>query len=1046
MNRSDFLNPPNQYREVPFWSWNDELEPQELRRQVRLIKEAGWGGFFMHARIGLRTPYMSPEWMTCIEACVDEASKLGIDAWLYDEDKWPSGFAGGLSVTDTPAFRAQYLVCKIDDRPALIQERIITFAARYQDGRLVDIRQEDDPPFRDRFDRVVQFYTQSMPLGDPWFNGYAYLSLLSKDAVRAFLNSTHEVYASRVGNEFGKTIPGIFTDEPCTYFRFSRMANPELNIPWEASLPGIFRERRGYDLIPHLPSLFFDWGDNYRVRHDFWRTVTEMFVESYSRQLFEWCETHRLKLTGHYMSEDNMLTQIQWGLAAAMPHYAYMHYPGIDKLGRQINKIYGMTLTVKQLDSAACQLGKERALVENFALSGQDFAHQGRKWLADWAAVLGANFHNLHLGLYSMKGERKRDCPPNLYYQQPWWGENKSIADYTARLAYALSQGKRVVDILVIHPMGSAWALYRPGGVAKVENLDRQLDELLLILLRNQRDFHLGDEMMMEPGGDCEAKVELIEGIACLRVGKMLYRVVIVPAMVTLTGDTARILKGFSEAGGIVIAVEPLPTHMDGLWNDGNILPENCIKVKPDEMSGVLDQTLPFDVSVPGLPDIWVHHRKNEDEDIYFLANTSLEHGGQANVKIRLYGHGKNGEKTQASYRLKEWDLKSGSVYPLPAKAVDGFLEVTVDFAPAGSRLLVLQPGRGEEEKNQPAKVGERSTPKPSQGFDAKEWRVTREIELNSAWEIEPDSPNALVLDKAKLRIDDSNWSEPLGILTVQSLLSDKGIGTPFSLQFAFSIDSTPEGEVFLILEDPNTFTILVNDQQVVIDGNWWLDISFKKVNISRTLRPGLNIIELKRTISIDMELEAIYITGLFGVAARWKLQEGVHNGQVFDRYSSDVKITTIPSQLVPKEDRGSLKYNLTAQSFPFFAGRVRLCQEVIIDDDLARAWIAFDQLRAAVTRVRVNGKDCGAIAWEPHEVDVTAAIQKGSNKIEIELSNTLRNLLGPLHLSGGEKDYTGPGEYRDPNQWTDDLILVPFGFKRVQLIYCEERNTDNGE
>ena len=98
MDITHFQTPPKEYREAPFWSWNDDLDPQELARQIRLMDEAGWGGFFMHSRVGLRTPYMGKSWMACIRACVAAARQCGLGAWLYDEDKWPSGFAGGLSV------------------------------------------------------------------------------------------------------------------------------------------------------------------------------------------------------------------------------------------------------------------------------------------------------------------------------------------------------------------------------------------------------------------------------------------------------------------------------------------------------------------------------------------------------------------------------------------------------------------------------------------------------------------------------------------------------------------------------------------------------------------------------------------------------------------------------------------------------------------------------------------------------------------------------------------------------------------------------------
>jgi len=82
-------DPPKKYRPSPFWSWNADLKPEELRRQIRLMHDAGLGGFFMHARSGLQVEYLSDEWMKCVEPSLDEAGKLGMDAWLYDENGWP---------------------------------------------------------------------------------------------------------------------------------------------------------------------------------------------------------------------------------------------------------------------------------------------------------------------------------------------------------------------------------------------------------------------------------------------------------------------------------------------------------------------------------------------------------------------------------------------------------------------------------------------------------------------------------------------------------------------------------------------------------------------------------------------------------------------------------------------------------------------------------------------------------------------------------------------------------------------------------------------
>ncbi|MGE5607294.1 MAG: hypothetical protein ACM3YE_16590, partial [Bacteroidota bacterium] len=88
-------NPPQKYRPVPFWSWNDKLEPEILKEQITAMYQAGIGGYFMHARGGLQTQYLSPDWFNCIHTCVKAGNYLGMDAWCYDEEGWPSGFAGG---------------------------------------------------------------------------------------------------------------------------------------------------------------------------------------------------------------------------------------------------------------------------------------------------------------------------------------------------------------------------------------------------------------------------------------------------------------------------------------------------------------------------------------------------------------------------------------------------------------------------------------------------------------------------------------------------------------------------------------------------------------------------------------------------------------------------------------------------------------------------------------------------------------------------------------------------------------------------------------
>ena len=78
--QKQWKEPEAWYRSFPFWAWNGRLEKEELIRQIRLLKEAGVGGFFIHSRDGLETEYMGPEWMDCVKAAVQEAKRLGMCA------------------------------------------------------------------------------------------------------------------------------------------------------------------------------------------------------------------------------------------------------------------------------------------------------------------------------------------------------------------------------------------------------------------------------------------------------------------------------------------------------------------------------------------------------------------------------------------------------------------------------------------------------------------------------------------------------------------------------------------------------------------------------------------------------------------------------------------------------------------------------------------------------------------------------------------------------------------------------------------------------
>ncbi len=108
-----FKNPTCEYPGTPFWAWNCELEEEELLWQIDTLREMGFGGFHMHVRNGMKTEYMGEKFMDLVASCVNKAKRDNMLAWLYDEDRWPSGFAGGL-VTKELKYRKRILLMTVN--------------------------------------------------------------------------------------------------------------------------------------------------------------------------------------------------------------------------------------------------------------------------------------------------------------------------------------------------------------------------------------------------------------------------------------------------------------------------------------------------------------------------------------------------------------------------------------------------------------------------------------------------------------------------------------------------------------------------------------------------------------------------------------------------------------------------------------------------------------------------------------------------------------------------------------------------------------------
>lgn len=981
-----FVNPPSEYRGAPFWSINDKLDPGEVARQVDRMVDAGFGGAFFHAREGLVTPFLSDEWFEAFKAAVEAARRRGAHVWIYDELRWPSGFAGGVVPARNPKAAAKALVAAASER-AFSGEGVVAAFRLFLDERGVPLRYERAEPGEvGRAPLYLTFVEYLAQPGETWYEGFCYVDLLDPEAVKLFIEAAYEPYL-RFKEEFGRVVPGVFTDEP--NIESSRPHPrpqlpprgprfPALALPWTPKLPERFRELNGYDLVGRLPELIFDVGDHLRTRYDFWRTVTLLFVESFSKQIYEWCERRELKFTGHYLAEDTLLSQLKC-VGAAMPHYEYQHVPGIDHLGFQI---WGSLLTAKQVASVANQLGRQRVLCETYGCTGNYPSFADRKWIGDFLYALGVNLLNHHLVPYSLRGRRKRDYGLNFHWAQPWWEYNRLIEDYFARLSYALSQGVRVVNILVLHPMGSAWALYTPLAEQRVAELDERFGRLLRELLALHVDFELGDEIVM-------AKHAAVEG-GRLRVGRALYDIVLVPPSVTIASTTLKLLSEFVRTGGSLVFIDSPPSRVDGeLSRELRELVERS-KLIPLDRQALEDalKEVPRPVMIEGDPGgaVLYHLRRVDGELLLFLVNTDRS----AHRALRV--------GVEGVWRPELWDALTGGVRELGASVSSGRTWLEIEMPPVGSALIRLAPGR----------------PSLPQGAELK---PVLELPLgDSGWELKRLSPNALVLDYCRFSAEGGAWSDVVPVWRAQRQLVSSGVGARFALRFEFECLADPTRlNAKLVVEAPHLYDVRVNGRLVEGWESSWLDPSFGAADVSGPLVRGPNVVELSGRVGLELELEPVYIFGDFGVEAR-------PGGS---------------SRIV--EEKGFVEApNLCEEGLPFYAGSAELKKRVEVPRTAKRAVLRISELNAALAEVFVNGGRAGEVLLPPYEVDVTNLVKPGGNEVSIVLVGTLRNLFGPLHYSGGDPAWTGPETFVDEARWTDEYVLRPFGFKGAKLVLYE--------
>jgi hypothetical protein len=989
--RSMFSNPPSEYRSAPLWFWNEQVSKEGIDFQMKEFKKVGMGGVFVHPRAGLFTEYLSKDWLELFDYTVQKGKELDMKVWIYDEYSYPSGFAGGHVAAQMPDSykHGTGLKMEIQNSLNIVKSDTIEVVLKKEGNKFINITGSIDSEIGKKGEYYV--FEKTYPTKSYWNGGFPYVDLLYNGVTDKFLEITMTKGYEKNKADFGKTLPGVFSDEPNLEAAMSKGTD----FRWTPDLWDEFQKRWGYDLKVNLPSLIQKTGDWKKVRHDYYELILELFIDRWAKPYSEYCDENSLSWTGHYWEHGWPRPTHGFDEAA---FYIWFQQPGVDMLGSNLKENghggnFGNDRAIRELRSAANQAGRTRTLSETYGGGGWNISFKQQKKLVDWQCVLGVNFVNQHGSYYSMNGDRKYDYPPSFSYHEPWWKHYKLMGDYIGRISLATSVGQQINKILVLQPTTSAWMYFsRKKEEKRLGQIQAGFKAFVYELEQEHIEYDLGSENVIKTLGSVKDNL--------LHVGERAYSLVVIPAeMDNIDESTLKLLKEYLANGGEVISFNPSIAIVDGAesnavmelakqfskqWVFANNISEAKVREKLKNSEFELE-----DITKKGT--LYHQRREFDNGQLIFLANThdSLK----AKTKITLKGK-----------HLVKMDLVSGEQHAYPSEKRDGKLHFEVELQPVGSALFAVV-------DKKPSNLKEI--------FFAKSFET---LNVDGDLKVERKNDNILIINYLDIKTSKTDkkdvyfknvgdnlfkeygiemgnpWNEKIqykkNFLNLDAnLKNSKGFTVDYHFEINSNLSESAMKSICAVVERPELWQISINGNKVSKkDGAYWIDKGFPKYELGKFLKKGKNTITLQAPrMSIFAEIMPIYIIGDFAV----------HPGKKgFEIAGGDI------GKLGSWKDLG----------LPFYSQDVSYTQKFNVEKSASNNYkVKLGKWNGSVSNVIVNGKQAGNIAWQPNELMITELLKDGENKVEVVVTGTLKNTFGNFYIDR-------PGWIIGPYMWNIDV------------------------
>ena len=573
-------------------------------------------------------------WWRDLRFVIDECKRLGMKTWILDDAHFPTGYANG-QVKEHPE-RAKVVLTHrtydvagparglsvplndpldptsqfvgiaglTDDGPVAIDYRVVparpieraeegtpaaaeaaggNATAQGMNAMFAALAQlnKTAPAGLDRlvFD-VPAGTTKVYVLSTSKRTGYNpdYINMVDKESCDTLIEAIYEPHWEHVGDEFGKTILGFFSDEPgfaneksgkdADGGSDSLIGKATMPLPWSAELERRLRARLDCaDDTAFWGALAQLWDraeTGARARHAYMDVATELYRECFDENIGSWCRAHGVMHIGHVIEDKGAHERLGSGAGhffraiggqdmAGVDIVINQLVPGVDdgyhSYGRGLWDMAFFNYMLPKMGSSAAHLDPKkqgRCMAEVFGAFGWHEGLREMKWIADHFLVRGVNYFVPHA--FSMDAFPDGDCPPHFYAHgnNPQFRHFGHLMTYLNRMATLLSGGTAHPVAAVLYDADAAWA----GRAQPAQRVCRALT-------RAQIDFDIVPEEAFADAG--RYALDVCPDGHGFSINGQRYRCLVIPARAFVGAATLAFCQRLVAAGVTVVAVDELP-------------------------------------------------------------------------------------------------------------------------------------------------------------------------------------------------------------------------------------------------------------------------------------------------------------------------------------------------------------------------------------------------------------------------------------------------------------------------------------------------------